>query len=210
MRLSDIVAELKSLRDTVAGLLSDKTKATAEVLTQFSEKLTALDGAVNGDLAQANSDLTTARATIQKLGEDMAGVNAKLSAAEANVTALIGEKTELAGKLTKAEKESATCRESLSAIEEKLSSAVLAANCPLKAEDGSDLPAAATDEHRAEAASRLPAVARVELLQGAVNAAIARVGVPLSSVPAPAANADKQPLRGIAAVRAAFAKQISK
>ncbi len=64
MKLSEIVAELKALKDTVAGFIGDKAKATAEALTNFQTSLAALEATVTGQLTQLAADLATARQTI--------------------------------------------------------------------------------------------------------------------------------------------------
>ena len=60
MKLSEIVAELKSLKETITGFIGDKTKATAESLTQFSSKLTALESGTVAELTTAQNALATA------------------------------------------------------------------------------------------------------------------------------------------------------
>lgn len=88
MKLSEFAAELKSLKETISGFISDKTKATSEALSAFSAKLTAFESGTVAELSQKTSDLTTAQQTIgttqasldKSIGE-VSAVNAQLKAA---------------------------------------------------------------------------------------------------------------------------------
>ncbi len=87
MKLSEIVASLNSLKETVAGFISDKTKATADSLATFSANLTKLEtGAVAGlsaaqtELAAANSNLSTANTQLAASKSETSAIVSQLKA----------------------------------------------------------------------------------------------------------------------------------
>ncbi len=67
MKLSELVATVTELKNTLASFIGDKTKATSEALTAFSGKLTALETSAAAELNQKTADLTTAQASITSI-----------------------------------------------------------------------------------------------------------------------------------------------
>lgn len=88
MKLSEIVASLAELKQTLASFVGDKAKATTEAVSGFSASLATLEtGAVtalnqaNTDLATAKTTIGTATATADKAVSDLSTTGAALQAA---------------------------------------------------------------------------------------------------------------------------------
>lgn len=69
MKLSEILAELKTLKETLASFVGDKAKATAEALSTLTGKLTALETGAAAALAKSEAD----RETAEKKTREMEG-----------------------------------------------------------------------------------------------------------------------------------------
>lgn len=81
MKLSEIVAEVKNLKDTIAGFIKDKASATDAALSAFSAKLTTLETGASAELANKTGELATA-------SEKLTSTAKQLEAAQGEVTAI--------------------------------------------------------------------------------------------------------------------------
>jgi len=121
MKLSEIVASLTELKTTVAAFISDKTRATAEALTNFSTKLSALETGAVTELTQVQADLATAKQTIGTLEKQVES----FSAVESGIKTKLDEAT-TALKLTIAP--AATHAEKITALQDAVSTTLAKLN----------------------------------------------------------------------------------
>ena len=110
MKLSEIVASLKELKETVSGFISDKTKATTDALAGFSAKLTALETGAVAEVTQKTSDLATAQTTIGSL-------TGNLEKAQGEVNAIGGALKAACSAMKLEIKDGATSLEMISAMQ---------------------------------------------------------------------------------------------
>jgi hypothetical protein len=125
MKLSEIVAELKSLKDTVASFIGDKTKATAEALTSFSSKLSTLETGMAAELASKTGDLAVAN-------EKVIALSGQLEKAQGEVNALGGSLKTACTELNLSVKEGATSGEMITSLKDGVSSTLAKLNVDSK------------------------------------------------------------------------------
>jgi len=128
MKLSEIVAELKSMKETLTGYLSDKTKATESAVAGFQSKLTALESGTAKELETATNALVEAKTTISN-------ANAATEKAQGEVNALGGKLKAACAALKLEIKDGATNAEMIDALSNGVASTlaklnVSAANIP--------------------------------------------------------------------------------
>lgn len=140
----NILAEFKKLKDTVAGFMSDQSKATLASITEFSAKLTALE--------------TGALASLEAANTRIAGLEASKADAE-------GKVQDFTAKLSAANNFEVS-------VNDSIKTAFAALNLEYKAEGN-------------------PAE-QIAALQTAVSGTLAKLSVPGSQIPAPAAKANLQ------------------
>jgi len=109
MKLSEIVASLTELKNTVAGFISDKTKATAESLSAFSTKLTQLETGAVASLSAAQTDLATAKTNLET-------ANTQLAASKAETAAIVTSLKAACKTLSLTVKDDATAADMITAI----------------------------------------------------------------------------------------------
>lgn len=110
MKLSEIVSSLNSLKDTVAGFISDKTKATAESLATFSANLTKLETGAVASLSTAQTELATSN-------QNLSTANTQLAASKAETAAIVSQLKASCAALSITTKDDATAAEMITAIQ---------------------------------------------------------------------------------------------
>lgn len=163
MKLSEIIASVKELKETVASFIGDKAKATTEALTGFSSKLTALETGAVAELGQKTADLLTAQQTIGTL-------TTNLEKAQAEVNTLGGSLKTACTALKLEVKADATSGEMITALQAGVSSTLAKLNVdPAKVPAGKAAitPGSpeATKKTRAEFSALSP-VARMNFIKG--------------------------------------------
>lgn len=126
MKLSDIVAELKSLKDSFAGFVGDKTTAA---FTGLQSKVSAIEASVSNELATATTALTEAKTTITN-------ANAATERAQGEVNALGGQLRAACLSLKLDIKDGATSAEMITALSNGVSATLAKLNV-----DASGIPA---------------------------------------------------------------------
>jgi septal ring factor EnvC (AmiA/AmiB activator) len=81
MKLTEISAALTELRATLAGLLTNKEKATTEAIAAFQAKLTSLETGAASELATVQSELAATKASLESEQAKLAPISATLDAA---------------------------------------------------------------------------------------------------------------------------------
>lgn len=138
MTLASMKADLASLKQTVADFISGKVAAAATALTEFQNKLSALESGSVAELTRVSADLATTQATVGtittalmaactaekvELKADMTPadmLSSLVSAQSAKVAAADAAKTDLAGQLTTANNTSAAKQGVIDAANAKL------------------------------------------------------------------------------------------
>jgi hypothetical protein len=121
MKLSEIVASLTELKQTVASFIGDKAKATGEALTAFSLKLSTLETGAVAELTQKSADLITAQQTIGTL-------TGQLEKAQGEVNTLGGSLKSACTDLNLNVGEAATSAEMVTALKDGVSATLAKMN----------------------------------------------------------------------------------
>lgn len=103
MKLSEIVASLTELKNTVAGFIGDKTKATDVSLAAFSANLAKLETGAIASLSAAQTELATA--------------NQNLSTSKAETAAIVSQLKASCTSLSLSVKDDATAADMITAIQ---------------------------------------------------------------------------------------------
>ncbi len=142
----------------------------------------------NADLARQleklTSDHAAATATVAGLGREKSALEARAASAEGSVQTMTAEKSQLQVQLKAAQDEFSRVNGQLQQFNTELSRVCLAAGClELTEADGRLLPKEATAEQKQAAAERIPALDKIKAYAGAVNAALARTGINVNTLP---------------------------
>lgn len=123
MKLSEIVAEIKSLKETITSFIGDKTKATSEALGGFSAKLTNLESGAIAELSAKTGDLATAQ-------ERSVSLTTQLEKAQSEVNTLGGLLKSACAAMKLDIKEGASSADMISAMQGGVASTLAKLNVP--------------------------------------------------------------------------------
>lgn len=130
MKLSEIVASIAELKQTLASFVGDKAKATTEAISGFTSSLAALESGAVAALGQAGTELATAKTTIGTL-------TANLEKAQGEVNATGGALKSACSALKLDIKEGATSADMVAALQGGVSATLAKLNI-----DASKIPGA--------------------------------------------------------------------
>lgn len=148
---------------------------------------------------EAQEKLETANTNVATLTREKLAAEEKLKTAENTIASMTRDNANLTNQLDAAIKQHGKALSEQNASKTALAAKCLAANClDLNGDDGKPLPNDATQESKMAAAMKLSYGDLFKAFNGAVNAAVAKVGVTFADIPSgkPSNVNDKKELKG--------------
>lgn len=171
-------------------------------------QLVQRNGIIAAELEATSIKLNTSQATVASLTQENAQAKSKIETLEASNATLTSEKSNQINLRDAAVKENANLAKEVSALNTAISKHCLSHNAlDLKGADGKPL----VGESAIEAANKIPHEERLAADQGAVNKAMAGLGLNISGLPSAPANTTpnkpKSDLKGYDRTKAAMEEQ---
>ncbi len=150
---------------------------------QISDVLVSND-VISKELEKVSTELTISKNSVAVLTQDNANLKQSEGVAQASVSKLTAENAEQKNRLEAAINQFTSNAKEIASVNREVSKACVACGClDLQGEDGKPLAADATEEAKLAAADKISVSDKLKSYQGAVNAAVAKIGVLPSSIP---------------------------
>lgn len=188
--------------------------------TADNAELIAVNGQLAAQVDKLSADLTASQATVASQVQKITAAENDNVVQRASVTALTADKVQLTNSLDASVKEASRLSGSINSINAELSKRCLAFNCLPNLTDADGVTPLATNanqDQKLAALNRVSVGDKLTLIDGHVNASLARVGIANTNIPAatqtgnsPQPASPARDLKGLAKTNAAFAVQIAK